>query len=63
MNLETMTDVELVEHSLTVVVGYPDTYSQTHAVDAEMRRRGTERMREAIRQAGEERDAARGLED
>lgn len=61
-DLTTMTDVELVEHSLAVVVGYPATVGPTRQVDAEMRRRGAERMREAVRLVGEKREAARPKE-
>lgn len=58
-DVTTMTDVELAEYSLAVVVGYPATKDAVMAVDAEMKRRCTERMAEAIRVAGEKRDAAR----
>lgn len=58
-DMTTMTDVELVEHSLTLVAAYPSNRESVHAVDSEMRRRGTERMRAAVRLVGEKREAAR----
>ena len=59
MDLSGLSDVELVEESLRRVRDYPLWLAGVLAVDAEMRERGTERMRAAVETVGGRREAVR----
>lgn len=59
MDLKQMTDVQLAEASLVAVKDYPVSKVETTAIDAEMKARGAERMRAALAEIGERRDALR----
>ena len=59
MSLSTLSDVELIEESLRRIREYPVRMMSMWAVDAEMRARGTERMRAAIEEVGERREQER----
>ncbi|WFG54141.1 hypothetical protein Mx9_p34 [Myxococcus phage Mx9] len=59
MDLKQLTDVELAEESLVAVHDYPANKEQVQAFDAEMKARGPDRMRAALAEIGERREAAR----
>ncbi|AAK94420.1 hypothetical protein Mx8p85 [Myxococcus phage Mx8] len=59
MDLKQLTDVELAEESLVAVKDYPANKERTTAISAEMKARGPDRMRAALAEIGERREAAR----
>lgn len=59
-DLTNLTDVQLAEESLAAVRQYPASKEHVQAISAEMAARGAERMRAAIAEIGERREAAKG---
>jgi len=58
-DLRAMTDVELTERWLSLMVSYPSNMARVVAIDEEAQRRGRARMAAAYREIGERREAAR----